>query len=278
MEQQLTANVTPFDKTIVVTKLSITAPKIEMISQDGQTLASASGTFYRHNNNLFIVTNWHNLSGINPSTGEYMSSFRQAPVTVRVIGRRMRDEIINVPHVFDIPLRRLEDQSLVWSEHPTFGRKVDIAAIAIPAEHAGGLVPCNADLCDSPVVKCPGDEVFVLGYPRGLSGGLHYPLWKRGSIASEPSQDIDGLPMYLIDTAGREGMSGAPVYFRSHAYLTEGNQFVVGKTAQIFYGIYSGRIGEKSDSRIDPIAAQIGLVWKPKAIAEVVSSGITPII
>ncbi len=71
-------------------------------------------------------------------------------------------------------------------------------------------------------------------------------------------------------------MSGAPVFFRSHVYLTEGSTLSVGFTAQIFYGLYSGRLPEMGDNLLDPIAAQIGIVWKPKAVAEVVVSGVTP--
>lgn len=109
-----------------------------------------------------------------------------------------------------------------------------------------------------------------------ISGGLNYPLWKRASIASEPSEDLDGLPKYLIDTASQKGMSGAPVFFRSHIHLTTGGQLAVGNTAQLFYGIYSGRLPEVGDNPSDPVAAQLGLVWKPIAVAEVVTSGVPP--
>ena len=53
--------------------------------------------------------------------------------------------------------------------------------------------------------------MFVLGYPKGISGGRGFPIWKRASIATEPDIQHDGLPKLLVDTATREGMSGAPV-------------------------------------------------------------------
>jgi len=38
-------------------------------------------------------------------------------------------------------------------------------------------------------------EVFILGYPRGLTKQGVLPIWKRGSIASEPLFNVmDGAP------------------------------------------------------------------------------------
>jgi hypothetical protein len=70
----------------------------------------------------------------------------------------------------------------------------------------------------------PGMDVFVLGYPRGISGGGRFPLWKRGSIASEPDVNIDNLPMMYIDTATREGMSRAPVYAQEVGFWAPGGK------------------------------------------------------
>jgi hypothetical protein len=41
-------------------------------------------------------------------------------------------------------------------------------------------------------------NVFVLGYPEGISGGRALPIWKRASIASEPGRDLSGLPMMFV--------------------------------------------------------------------------------
>jgi hypothetical protein len=116
----------------------------------------------------------------------------------------------------------------------------------------------------------PGMDVFVLGYPLGLSGGGRFPLWKRGSIASEPDVDIDDLPKMYIDTATREGMSGAPVCMpkklgsgrRKERNFPMGAMFGKGHR---FIGIYSGRVGD------DPFLAQLGIVWKEEAIQEIIA-------
>ena len=86
------------------------------------------------------------------------------------------------------------------------------------------------------------------------------------------------LPRFLIYTASREGMSGAPVFFRSQSYMIENSQLVVGQTAQIFYGIYSGRMRGEGRDIDDQIAAQVGVVWKPQAVFETVANGVSPVI
>jgi len=265
-----------FDDSVTVTKLSITAPRIELLCKRGRTLATASAAFYRGIDGQYIVTNWHNLAGVNPLTGKMMPGLSEYPFRVRIIGRQMRDAIYNVPFEIEIDLCDVASGKFVWRQHPTLGKNVDIGALKINDLHPLSISCCNDDIMTNEVVRGPGDEVFILGYPLRINGGHNYPLWKRGSIASEPSQHINGLPMYLVDCASRRGMSGAPVFFRSHVYLTNAQQLSVGHTAQLFYGIYSGRLPETGDNPDDPMAAQIGIVWKPEAVYQVVNFGVPP--
>src|SRR4051812_28778574 len=88
---------------------------------------------------------------------------------------------------------------------------------------------------------------FVLGYPEGMIGPGRTPIWKRGSIASEPGYNWRDKPSFLIDTATRNGMSGAPVVARHSGVLNLGlgpglsRDSIIG-TVTKFVGIYSGRI------------------------------------
>ncbi len=131
-------------------------------------------------------------------------------------------------------------------------------------------VPANAESLELDKLSLtPGMDVFVLGYPRGISGGGRFPLWKRGSIASEPDVNIDDLPKMYIDTATREGMSGAPVYAQEvGVWAPEGKKLPDGAMfgrGHRFIGIYSGRVGD------DPFLAQLGIVWKEEAIQEIIA-------
>ena len=196
----------------------------------------------------------------------------------------------------------------IWYEHPKHGRKVDIVAIPldiidfiqfeenetgeiiepvqtsnsieIKNQNLDNIVAANAqNLGLNPNFKyylTQGLDVFVLGFPIGISGGWKFPIWKRGSIASDPSEDLDGLPLIFIDTATREGMSGSPVYVQTHYVPEQINSpstipksatqayFLVPKVRD-FLGIYSGRVGN------DPFKAQLGTVWKQTAIEDVIT-------
>jgi hypothetical protein len=64
--------------------------------------------------------------------------------------------------------------------------------------------------------------VFILGYPFGNTPPS-FPRLEAGRIASEPDLVRMTTGYYLVDTASRPGMSGAPVILRSWT-----NDFVEG--------------------------------------------------
>jgi hypothetical protein len=58
-------------------------------------------------------------------------------------------------------------------------------------------------------------QLSIVGYPFGRTGGGGFPIWVQGWIATEPSIDFDALPCFLIDSRTRPGQSGSPVVFFS---------------------------------------------------------------
>lgn len=115
-----------------------------------------------------------------------------------------------------------------------------------------------------------GAEVFIPGYPLGLSSAGLLPIWKRGSIASSLEFGESVTTQFLVDTASREGMSGSPCLALSnwrHYRLDR----QTGKMAVIerplswrLLGVYSGRINPS-----DSFEAQLGIVWRETLIPEV---------
>jgi hypothetical protein len=57
-----------------------------------------------------------------------------------------------------------------------------------------------------------GSDLFIVGFPFGLALGNLLPIWKRGTVASEPLFRPDGLSMFYIDSFRNPGMSGSPVF------------------------------------------------------------------
>jgi hypothetical protein len=116
-------------------------------------------------------------------------------------------------------------------------------------------------------------DCYVLGYPFGAPPP-GYPVWKRGSIASEPK--LAGLggfseKYFLIDSASRPGMSGAPVILRSWGTYVKENDAVgmVAGGVTRFIGVYSGRLHTN-----DLLEAQIGMVWPARLISEIIAGRI----
>jgi hypothetical protein len=110
-------------------------------------------------------------------------------------------------------------------------------------------------------------DVFILGYPLNISGGGSFPIWKRGTIASEPSRDIDTHPKLIVDTASRPGMSGAIVIAQNSGQVLRnipGGVQMVSAARQIL-GVYSGRVDDLAE-------AQLGIVWKWDAVLQIIDA------
>jgi Trypsin-like peptidase domain len=219
-----------------------------------------------------LVTNYHVASGRNSNDGMYLNEFcepqyldvemyrvteergslqRREPVILRVTASEYKDSVV---------------AGSTWYEHPN-GRQVDIAVfpMRLPPDvylkHVNDPMPL---LWGNPKLY-PGIEMFVLGYPLGLSGGeLALPIWKRATLATEPSAPQRGGPHFLIDTATREGMSGSPVFACERATLRSRDSGVTASRGFAFSGVYSGRAFK------DDFGAQLGYVWTEQAIIEAI--------
>jgi hypothetical protein len=164
-----------------------------------------------------------------------------------------------------IPIRD-RDGAPLWFVHPSHGNKIDVVALPIENFSDVEMYAINALSNDDLVVEV-GMDVFVLGYPFNI-GPAGLPIWKRGSIASEPGiTPLAQLPVF-VDTASRPGMSGSPVIRRSwgtHA-LADGSTSMGLGAATKFIGVYSGRLASQ-----DPLDAQLGLTWPASYVPEIVS-------
>lgn len=240
-----------------------------------QALAVGTGFIYRNDQLSYLITNWHNLSGRSNITGEPLHSARGVPNEI----------VIRLPKANEYPDGRLgiewkpitfplydEDiEKPNWYEHPNFGCKVDVVALPISFSDDFWIFPLNEiqNEFDLNIPLEPGMDVFILGFPKGMSGGGRFPIWKRGSIATEPDFDQDNLPKLLIDSATREGMSGSPVIAQYTGVWNQkksdgsGEEKVVG-SGRRFLGIYSGRLGG------DEFEAQLGIVWKASVVEEII--------
>ena len=57
----------------------------------------------------------------------------------------------------------------------------------------------------------PTSGATLLGYPYGFYDQKHFlPVWKTGHVASEPSVDFEGRPVFLVDVSAFPGHVGIP--------------------------------------------------------------------
>jgi hypothetical protein len=245
-------------------QFSLTTVPLEQYFDDTR-LGQGTGFVWKVRDQHYLVTNWHVLS---------MCDFF-ARTNLRPDGGRpnMLRTLFNIQsgsfakQQWNIKIRDDNGEPL-WLVHPN--RPLDIAVLPLPPrppELIVALYPLNV-LANMKLRIEIGMEVFILGYPFKIELPA-YPVWKRGSIASEPQLIGLTTPYMLVDTASRPGMSGAPVIRRSwtNHMVEPGVVALVDTPLNKFIGVYSGRLPTDH-----PSEAQIGLVWDGSFIDEIIAA------
>jgi hypothetical protein len=256
--------------------LSYTTTKITCFF--GETiLGDATGYIHRFANRIGLVTNWHVITGRSPINGQPLNAHGGVPNRIRFhaaveINAEGEQDLVHFRE-FDLDLYTSNDEQL-WLGAKDDSNQIDIAIVPMD-----GLVPEIASGTGSirgieggKVTLSPatnpagplkfddlkhflpkvGSEVFVLGYPKGITPSGIFPIWKRASIASEPQVgitlgDVNYEDAFYIDALTNQGMSGSPVvhFPKAGDYLfTKDNIAVVADGKNPFLvGVYAGRNG-----------------------------------
>lgn len=255
-------------KVIYPDELSLVTIPIRLFFRETkQELYTGTAFVYEYNGKLYLITNWHIVTGLCPKTKKPITDHGGIPNDLVMTLRTSSTK----PEWNSFTLELYNNNISDWLIHPVYKERVDVVAmeLELPDNFAGIIKPINSYKFDDFDIKI-ADDVFVLGYPYSLTGGGSFPIWKRGSVATEPEIDYEGLPKYFIDTATKSGMSGAPVIFRRVGFHNKSGknlnlQTVVGEI-QNFVGIYSGRVIGEND-----FDAQLGIVWKRDVIEEIIN-------
>lgn len=257
----------------------ITCP-IEVISSQDKVIGNGTGFFYAASEeDVYFVTNWHIVTGRNPENPN-ISENGAIPVSLRCwLHKKLeQDNVISRNQLleFDIPINNEEGNDPNWFEHPDHAYGVDVVAIDLDRKQLEQNFRFNI-LSDyngfqEAYSPNPMDNVFVIGYPLGLSAGNRVlPLYKRGSIASEPIVDSN---LIFIDCRTNKGLSGAPVIVRHDGiWNPEGGNQMTGNTiigsVTNFIGVYSGRLIKIGTDKKEEIS-EIGRVWKKALLDEII--------
>lgn len=113
-------------------------------------------------------------------------------------------------------------------------------------------------------------DLFMVGYPRGLAKQGVFPIWKRGSVASEPLFPVMGVdPAIFIDAVTYRGMSGSPVLYFGNEITDEFGDPIPEAERTLnepwLVGVYAGREAVTDEEN----KMTIGRVWRKSLLDEI---------
>jgi len=247
-------------KKLVVDPLSVIPLFLECYA-DQLRLATGTGFVVQKSNDIYLVTNWHILSGRDSITHQPSSPTGLTPDRL-AIWHHIKGKLGTWGQVF-VPLRK-SDGSASWLELQKDNKIMDVALLHLSIHAEVQTYPLDLALADTDLVLAPSEPVSIVGFPFGLSSGGsgRFAIWKTGHIASDLDIDYSRLPVFLIDSTTKPGMSGSPVVACRIGMHRSSEGISMGGEATRFLGVYSGRIHGESD---------IGMVWKPEVIRSLMS-------
>ncbi|MBC98023.1 MAG: hypothetical protein CME63_09755 [Halobacteriovoraceae bacterium] len=219
----------------------------------------------------FLISNYHVFSGIDPFTKRIDYNIENALINIKVKNNKYEE--------VSIPLQRENVELFKYCESET--QIYDVAAVEIDFEIIEKMAEpyiLKIGTHDEEAIR-PAENILVIGFPFGYSPGSHLPLAKQGIISSLPQYKMydDNLPCFLIDSATRGGMSGAPVFIEHR----KPGQLISSGKLYSFLGVYSGRVKLSPIDRdkyssvqktgLDDLSSDIGMVWKPEVLLKVLN-------
>ncbi len=228
----------------------------------GQNLSSGTGFIANAPRGPVLITNRHNVTGLNNITGQPLSPNGNRPNEITIIHNRLNMLGQWLPRTEPL----YNEGNPLWIEHPVLGAIIDFVALPLTQLNDVALYPYSLGVGDPQIRVAPSDTVSVVGFPFGLAGGGALAIWATGFMATEPEINHNDLPTFLIDCRARPGQSGSAVIAHRNGGMVameDGASAAFNGPVTRFLGIYSGRINEQSD---------LGIVWKASSIKELVDS------
>lgn len=236
-------------------------------------LGTATGFVIHSNitNSHYLVTNRHVVEGVNPQTRTILDSHGRVPDSVKICFFSQEEFIVTIESNVDNWLFHTEesyDLALLPLETFLTPEKVSGNNIKITKHSLEHLVSTD-------IAITPGMQIVVIGYPGGYSVNNTYPIWITGALATDYEQDWDSLPISLINASVFSGMSGSPVllrHFGPYELASRPGNINLGASRTIkLLGIYSGRlIDHLPEYNSAGEAIEVGMVWKPRIIEEII--------
>jgi hypothetical protein len=221
---------------------------------------SATGFFYKHNNEKYLVTNRHVV------VSEAEESY---PDILKIMVHTSHTSLIP-RRVIDIPL--YNGISKVWIEHqdnigiPDPKQKIDLAIINVNDKLENNDVVdffTANDLPNNDFYLSLGDLTIIIGYPLAFHDTVHYlPITRSGTVASTWRAYFSGKKHFLVDAKLHPGTSGSPVVIPSCTTRRDVRGGVgIGVFPAMLVGVNSGMYGN----------LDLNVIWYSSLIPEILN-------
>jgi Trypsin-like peptidase domain len=254
----------------------ITTP-IKLLKEN-DLVSQGTGFYVAHkcgeHNVLFLVTNFHVLTGSAP-----IENMPHIGDTIEFNLHISRDKPEQIK-VFRLPLYTKEGNP-VWLTNGD-NAEADLAIIPMPVDvyKDADIVNCiNQNWATNKLKVRTTTRTAVVGYPYGYYDTVNsLPIWKTGSIASEPDIDFEGKKLIVLDISAFPGMSGGPVFAVAQGMYETIDGGLEGGVINKFLGIYASmqmlnkhKFLEQLINQVpvgikDQESLQLGHVWKASLI------------
>lgn len=266
---------------IAIEHLSMITTPVILLKGD-KIVSQGTGFYYELRGSsqdtiLFLVTNYHVLTGYPPKE-------TKPPKGDNIIFYLHKD-VKNPGDVKEIKLPLFtKNGKPIWLSSKEFSQ-ADIAIIPLAASLYDDVKVSviSEDWAKGDIKVRPTSTITLIGYPYGYYDKKNWlPVWKTGSIASEPDVDFGGKPLFLVDISAFPGMSGSPAFAIAYgAYETIAGPTTVGHV-QKFLGIYASMQMLKEEKYLEEIISESKLgfvvnkslelahIWKASLIIKII--------
>lgn len=224
-------------------------------------IGTATGFFYRRENKLFLVTNRHVVID------------QKSKMVIDTLRLLLHNDLKTPSNnsTFDVPL--YSSEMPLWKDHPNY-EQADIVLIELDENEIQGKFLIEAwsasDFLPSKYLLDPGEDVFIMGYPRAFFDKKHnLPVFRNAMIASTYGVSFNGFPYFLTDAHLHPGTSGSPVITKARKNWidSDGNYYLAGSDYYIL-GIHSGTHYTPLGNEIkEPLG--LGIAWYIRLVEEI---------
>jgi hypothetical protein len=254
-----------------------------LLAAGNRTVSQGTGFLYATTRGgevdmVFLVTNYHVVTGNEPQ-----SLARAQGDRLQFYFHKSREEPTSHFPV-NIPLYTKTGEP-IWIQSTQYP-EADVVLVPIVPElydAQGQMFVFSQEHTEIDMKVRPSTQATLLGYPYGFFDTRNFlPVWKTGHLATEPSVDFQGEPVFLVDVSAFPGMSGAPVVAVSNSvYENEVGQMMSGVQRKLL-GVFSAMRMVKTRQAADGTdmlspgstpnpgdSLQLGYVWKAGLINDI---------